>query len=86
MRMLEARFHPRRRADPGFETVGYLIWTTEANGARPIFQPAGPVRASVRSKISYLIAITEPDSFDGLQTMRSEYWSFVRIGTTGTQV
>jgi hypothetical protein len=86
MRMLEARFHPRRRADPDFETMGYLIWTTEANGARPIFQPAGVVPAAVRSKINYLIAIAEPDSFEGLQTIRSDYWSFVRIGTTGAQV
>ena len=79
MRMLEARFHPRRRSQPDFDTVGYLVWKSEEPRARPVFEPTRELPASVLSKIKYFIAISEPDSFERLQTLRSEFWSFVRI-------
>ena len=80
MRVLEARFYPRRRGQPDFEMVGYLVWRREQHGERPVFQPARAiVRDAIASKIHYFVAATAPDSFEGLQSLRSEFWSFVPI-------
>jgi hypothetical protein len=80
MRMLEARFHPRRRDQPGFETVGYLVWRQEGPAARPVFEPApATVADAAISKLHYFVAITAPDSFERLQALRSEFWSFVPV-------
>ena len=80
MRMLEARFHPRRRGQSGFETVGFLVWKSELRGERPGFEPArATIPDAVISKLHYLVAITEPDSFERLQLLRSEFWSFIAL-------
>jgi hypothetical protein len=79
MRMLEARFHPRRRSRPEVETVGHLVWKTDEPRARPLFEPARKVPPSVVSKLNYLIAIAGPDYFERLQALRSDFWSFVPI-------
>jgi hypothetical protein len=78
--MLEARFHPQRRSRPGFETVGYIVWKTDEPGAGPVLEPAPRVPPSVVSKLNYFIAITGPDSFERLQTLQIDFWSFVPIG------
>jgi hypothetical protein len=78
--MLEARFHQHGRSQPGFEIVGYLVWKNGERQARPMLEPAGAmVPAAVLSKLRYFVAITAPDSFAGLQELRSEFWSFVPI-------
>ena len=80
MRMLEARFHPRRRGQPDFIMVGYLIWRSAQQRERPVFEPArAAVPSPVVSKLQYLIDMTEPGSFERLQSLRSEFWSFVPI-------
>ena len=80
MRVLEARFHQRRRGQPGFETVGYLVWKTGLRGEQPDFEPArATVPPAMITKLHYLIAVSEPDSFERLQALRSEFWSFVAI-------
>ena len=80
MRMLEARFHPRRRGQPDFIMVGYLVWRDERRRERPVFEPArAAVPDPVLSKLQYLIDMTEPGSFERLQALRSEFWSFVPI-------
>ena len=80
MRMLEARFHPRRRGQADFIMVGYLIWRGERRRERPVFEPArAAVPEPVFSKLQYLIDVTEPGSFERLQALRSEFWSFVPI-------
>ena len=38
-----------------------------------------PVPAAVTSKLHYFVAITQPESFERLQVLRSEFWSFVAI-------
>jgi hypothetical protein len=84
MRVLEARFHPRRRGQPDFVMVGYLIWRSERRGARPVFEPArASVPDPVRSKVRYLVVITQPDSFERLQSLRSQFWSFVPVEVDG---
>jgi hypothetical protein len=83
MRVLEARFHPRRRGQADFVTLGYLVWRDEHDDERPVFEPARAlVPDAVRSKLEYLVGVNEPDSFARLQALRSVYWSFVPI-TTG---
>lgn len=80
MRVLEARFHPRRRGERDFIVLGYLIWKAQGTGERPVFEPA---RASLPepllSKLRYLVVVTQPDPFERLQTLPSEFWSFVPI-------
>lgn len=80
MRVLEARFHPRRRGQPDFVMVGYLVWRGGRQQARPVFEPArAAVPSPVVSKLQYLIDMTEPGSFERLQSLRSDFWSFVPI-------
>jgi len=79
MRVLEARFHPRRRAQADFVMLGYLVWRGRRD-ERPVFEPArAVVPDAVLSKLQYLVGVTEPDSFERLQALRSDYWSFVPI-------
>ena len=81
MRVLEARFHPRRREQADFVTLGYLVWREGGMDERPVFEPArAMVPDPVRSKLEYLVGLNEPDSFARLQVLRSDYWSFVPIG------
>jgi len=81
MRVLEARFHPRQKQEPEFVVVGRLVWQTAEQSERPIFQPsnAASVPDATAIKLRYLLAVTAPDSFHGLQTLRSQFWSFVEI-------
>ena len=80
MRVLEARFYPRRRGQPDFVMVGYLVWRDERQRERPVFEPARETIAeAVFSKLRYLVDMTEPGSFERLQSLRSEFWSFVPI-------
>jgi hypothetical protein len=82
MRVLEARFHPRRRQQSDVITFGYLVWKGRRRDARPVFEPArGLVPDPVLSKLRYLVGVSEPDSFERLQALRSDYWSFVPTGT-----
>lgn len=80
VRVLEARFHPRRRGQADFIMVGYLVWRGGRQRARPVFEPArAAVSSPVVSKLQYLIDMTEPGSFERLQSLRSDFWSFVPI-------
>jgi hypothetical protein len=78
MRVLEARFHPRRRQQSDVITFGYLVWKSRRRNERPVFEPArGVVPDPVLSKLRYLVGVSGPDSFERLQALRSDYWSFV---------
>jgi hypothetical protein len=80
MRVLEARFHPRRRQQSDVIMFGYLVWRGRRSGERPVFEPArATVPDPVLSKLRYLVGVTAPDSFERLQALRSDYWSFVPI-------
>jgi hypothetical protein len=80
MRVLEARFHPRRRGQADFVTLGYLVWRDTRDEERPVFEPARAlVPDAVRSKLEYLVGVNEPGSYARLQALRSVYWSFVPI-------
>lgn len=80
MRVLEARFHPQRRGQQDFLMVGYLVWRDQRGRERPVFESAGTaVPDPVLSKLRYLVDVTEPGSYERLQALRSEFWSFVPI-------
>jgi len=82
MRVLEARFHPRGRTQSDLVVLGYLVWRSPRE-EHPIFEPArAVVPALVRAKLEYLIETSAPDSFERLQRLRSEYWSFTPISVT----
>ena len=81
MRVLEARFHPRRRQQSDVITFGYLVWKSRRRDERPVFEPAcAAVPDPVLSKLRYLVGVSEPDVFERLQALRSDYWSFVPSG------
>lgn len=82
MRVLEARFHPRGRTQADLVVLGYLVWRSPRD-EHPIFEPArAVVPAPVRAKLEYLIDTSAPDTFERLQRLRSEYWSFTPIAVT----
>jgi hypothetical protein len=65
--------------------VGYLVWKSERRRQGPVFQPGRTVvSAPVLSKLNYFVALTAPDSYERLQTLRSEFWSFVQVATDDT--
>jgi hypothetical protein len=85
MRVLEARFYPERKTKADFIVVGSLVWNDRRPHDRPQVQPASnATSAPLLSKLLYLLNLTTPDSFDQLQSLRSEFWSFVEIGEEAT--
>lgn len=83
VRVLEARFHrePRDRVAPLL--VGHLVWA-DARDPTPIIEPSPALSPdeslpTLLSKLRYLIDLTAPDSFMGLQDLHSVYWSFLDV-------
>jgi hypothetical protein len=80
MRVLEARFYPERKSKPEFVLVGRLVWNDERRRGRPLFEPAPRTSSGpLLSKLLYLLNLTKPDSFDELQSLRSEFWAFIEV-------
>jgi len=81
MRMLEARFHPRRKAVGEFIVVGHVVWGGEST--RPVVQAAAGLPrgkgATLLSKVQYLVSISACESFERLRALRSQFWSFVEV-------
>ena len=79
MRVLEARFHPQGSAE--YFVVGQLVWQRRDS---PTVKPAPKLTSetdapTTLSKLRYLITATAPGSFEGLQKLRSRFWSFVEV-------
>nr|ALS91370.1 MetaGeneMark_Unknown Function [uncultured bacterium] len=84
MHVLEARFHPRRKGQSEFVVIGHLVWRRLTRRERPVFQPAAQALPEpILTKLRYFLAVTAPDCFARLQSLRSEFWSFVEIGQDG---
>ena len=85
MRVLEARFHPRQKTGGDFIVVGHVVWEGEqGNEGRPIVQPSSALLsraepATLLSKLQYLVALNGAASFERLQVLRSQFWSFVEV-------
>jgi hypothetical protein len=87
MRVLEARFHPRQTAAQDFVVVGHVVWEEDLATCHPTVQPSaslihdgGP--ATMLVKLQYLVAITVPETFERLQTLKSRFWSFVEVASS----
>jgi hypothetical protein len=86
MRVLEARFHPWRKARGPFVVVARVLYRRQ----RALLEPAtesdeapADQRQTMLQKLEYLVARSGPDSFRRLLGLRSEFWSFVEIDERG---
>jgi hypothetical protein len=84
MRVLEARFHPQQKVAPEFVVVGHVVWDEDVVTGRPTVQPSASLihagePATMLVKLQYLVAVTVPETFERLQTLRSRFWSFVEV-------
>jgi hypothetical protein len=85
MRVLEARFHPWRKARGPFVVVGRVL----CRRRKAVVEPAAPVaedapevrRETMLQKLDYLVARSGRNAFQRLLELRSEFWSFVEINT-----
>jgi hypothetical protein len=82
VRVLEARFHPQQKAGGDFIVVGHVVW--EGEQGRPVVQPSSALLsrsepATLLSKLQYLVAVNGRESFERLQLLRSQFWSFVEV-------
>lgn len=67
---------------PGL-VVGHLVWASPRD-AKPVIEPSLSLPReeslpTLLSKLRYLIDLTAPDSFVGLQDLHSAYWSFLDV-------
>jgi hypothetical protein len=82
LRVLEARFHPQQKTAGDFIVVGHVVW--EGEDGRPIVQPSSTLLtraepATLLSKLQYLVSLDGAASFERLQVLRSQFWSFVEV-------
>jgi hypothetical protein len=83
MRVLEARFHPQRDGADDFIVVAHVVWEGDERGEPPNVQPAatlaGTSAATMLIKLQFLVARAAPESFARLQSLKSQFWSFVDV-------
>jgi hypothetical protein len=82
VRVLEARFHPQQKGLGEFVVVGHVVW--EEARAHPVVQPSSALLmrsepATLLSKLQYLVSVNGCGSFERLQLLRSQFWSFVEV-------
>jgi hypothetical protein len=82
VRVLEARFHPQQKGLGEFVVVGHVVW--EGARAHPVVQPSSALLmrsepATLLSKLQYLVSVNGCGSFERLQLLRSQFWSFVEV-------
>jgi hypothetical protein len=83
MRVLEARFHPWRKARGPFLVVGRVLCRRRRAVVRPappgLEEEAPPRQETMLQKLEYLVGRSGPDAFHRLRDLRSEFWSFVEV-------
>jgi hypothetical protein len=87
MRVLEARFHPWRKARGPFVVVARVLCrrrraVVEAAPAGAD-EPAAHSQQTMLQKLEYLVARSGRDTFHRLQDLRSDFWSFVEVEQPG---
>jgi hypothetical protein len=87
VRVLEARFHPWRKARGPFVVVGRILCRRRRTVIAPAAPGAGetpdPGRQTMLQKLEYLVARSGRDTFHRLLDLRSDFWSFVEIQRDG---
>jgi hypothetical protein len=84
MRVLEARFHPWRKARGPFLVVARVVCRRRRAVVEPTvsgLEDRSP--STMLQKLEYLVARSGPDTFDRLRQLRSDFWSFVEIDEGG---
>jgi len=87
MRVLEARFHPWRKARGPFLVVGRVLCRRRRAVVEPaatgLEERAQPRQETMLQKLEYLVGRSGPHAFQRLRELRSEFWSFVEIEKGG---
>jgi hypothetical protein len=89
MKVLEARFHPLRKARGPFVVVGRVFCqrrgcVVEAAPAS-VDEPPAARHETMLQKLEYLVARNGGDSFHRLLELRSDFWSFVEVRQGGVR-
>jgi hypothetical protein len=83
MRVLEARFHPQHDGVSDFIVVAHVVWEGDERGEPPSVQPSatlvGTGAATMLIKLQFLVARAAPETFARLQSLKSQFWSFVDV-------
>jgi hypothetical protein len=87
VRILEARFHPHSKKSDLALPVARLA----CDGPRVTIQPLPISRRQLRpfdpdgliAKLNFLVQTAIPRPYEGLTTLRSDYWSFVDVAASG---
>jgi hypothetical protein len=91
MKKLEARFHPPFAGTGAYIVVGHIVADSTEDGARPRVEAAPSLArhgapVAILATLRHLVAATAPRSFERLEALRSQYWSFVRVTVETTHV
>jgi len=78
MPLLEARFHPQKRAGNGVVVVGRV----RCDGTSAEVEPLS--NGEMLEKLLFLVRESEPKPYERLKALRSDFWSFVEIDEGGT--
>jgi hypothetical protein len=75
VRVLEARFHPRKRPAGEFYVVGHVYcW---GRNAKVLPAPARAVDGAMMNKLRYIVRLSGEQPYEWLSELASEFWSFV---------
>ena len=77
MPLLEARFHPQKKSGNGVVVVGRV----RCEGSSAHVEPER--EGEMLEKLLYLVRESEPEPYERLRALRSDFWSFVEIDEGG---
>ncbi len=86
MRVLEARFHPHKRNGAATIVVGRVYCEGSTAFVLGIDGPSrvpSVVHEAMVEKLRYLVRTCGARPYEGLQRLRSEYWSFIDLKQGG---
>jgi len=81
MRILEARFYPRSKAEPSFVVVGRVVLNGGPAAIETTELPARTVRPfdadGLQLKLKFIVDCATGDPYPELLSLRSDFWAFV---------
>jgi hypothetical protein len=87
MKVLEARFHPHSKKGGAPVTIARVVCDREKVSVEPIAvlsRRLQPFDAdALMKKLSFLIESAKPRPYEGLTTLRSDFWSFSEVTDGG---
>lgn len=75
MLVLEARFHPQKKNGPGVVVVGRVY----CDGDRSWVAAGVRSDGAMIAKLRYLVTASNPDPYQKLLKLTSDFWSFVAV-------